>query len=210
MNHRKIIPALDCDFDTARAFVEKSGDIYQIYKIHSLFFEQNYKIVDFLKEQNKEIFLDLKLHDIPKTMCNHILALAKLKVNYITIYLANSTEALDVVVRTCLKNGITPIGVSVLTSMNVGEIGVGSGASEQVLRLVKHGFKSGIKHFVCSAFEALLIKKIDPNIITVVPGVVLSVNELEYTATDQKRIVSLDTAWKNQADWVVMGRSLIN
>jgi orotidine-5'-phosphate decarboxylase len=209
MISNKIIPALDTDIDSAKRFLTEFKNEFNLYKIHSLFLKEQFKIVDLLKDRDKKIFLDLKLYDIPKTMVNHLKVLSKFKADWITIHLSNSVEALSESVKVSKDLGIELVGVSVLTSFDQVDLiksGVSSDIDQQVELLVSKGVAAGITHFVCSASEVRQLKILFPNIVTITPGITLG--KTKKIAYDQKRILDLQSALNFGSDWLVIGRAL--
>ena len=155
------------------------------------------------KLKNKIIFADLKINDIPNTCVSTIKAIKDLNVNYLTIHISSGLTALKASKK--VSGNIKLIGVSILTSLDnraLKEIGFNKDVKKLVLHQAKLANRAKLDAIVCSAQEAEIVKKIfKKEIIT--PGIRLSSN-----SNDQKRVVTPKQAYKNGANWLVMGRDI--
>ena len=155
------------------------------------------------KLRNKIIFADLKLHDIPNTCSSTIKALKDLKINYLTIHISSGLNSLKAAKKVSGK--IKLIGVSILTSLDdkeLKEIGFNKKIKDLVLHQARLAKKAGLDGIVCSAKEAKIVKRIfKKEIIT--PGI-----RFNSKSNDQKRVLSPSKAYKNGADWLVIGRNI--
>ena len=155
------------------------------------------------KIKNKIIFADLKLHDIPNTCASTVKAVKDLKINYLTMHISSGIEALRAVKKVSGKINI--VGVTILTSLDnraVKEIGFNKNIKKLVLQQAKLANKAKLDAIVCSAQEAKLVRKVfKKEIIT--PGI-----RLNSKINDQKRVLTPKQAYKNGADWLVIGRSI--
>jgi len=155
------------------------------------------------KLKNKNIFVDLKLHDIPNTCVSTIKALKDLNINYLTIHISAGLATL----KACKKisGKIKLVGVTILTSLNnnsIKEIGFNKKIKQLVFHQAKLAKKAGLDAIVCSAQEAQIVKKIfKKEIIT--PGI-----RFNTKTDDQKRVVTPKQAYKNGSDWLVIGRPI--
>ena len=155
------------------------------------------------KLKNKITFGDYKLSDIPKTCSSAIKAASDLKFNYLTIHINSGYEALKEAKKVAGKTKL--IGVTVLTSLDnraLKEIGFSKNVKELVLHQAKLATKAKLDALVCSAQEVKIVKKVfKKEIIT--PGI-----RLNSKRGDQKRVLSPNEAYKNGADWLVIGRDI--
>ena len=155
------------------------------------------------KLKNKIIFGDYKISDIPNTCASTIRAIKDLKFNYITIHINSGYEALKEAKKAAGKAKL--IGVTILTSLDnkaVKEIGFNKNIKELVLHQAKLATKAKLDAIVCSAQEVKIVKKVfKKEIIT--PGI-----RLNSKRDDQKRILTPNEAYKNGADWLVIGRDI--
>lgn len=164
------------------------------------------QLIEKIKNQNKNIFLDLKLHDIPNTMKKSIQVLDQLNVDMINVHALAGQEAL-MACRDTVKNAKL-IAVTILTSMeqqNLIQLGMTLPLRQQVLKLAQISFKTGLDGVVCSALEAQSIKtNTNKNFLTVTPGIRLDKTHHH----DQKRVMSPKEALSAGADYLVMGREI--
>ena len=155
------------------------------------------------KLKNKIIFADLKLHDIPNTCVSAIKAIKDLKFNYLTIHISSGLQALKAAKK--VSGSIRLVGVSILTSLDnkeLKEIGFNKEVKKLVLHQARLAKKAGLDAIVCSAQEVKIVKKVfKKEIIT--PGIRFNSN-----TNDQKRVLTPKQAYKNGADWIVIGRNI--
>ena len=155
------------------------------------------------KVKNKIIFADLKLHDIPNTCVSAIKAIKDLKVDYLTMHISSGFDALKAAKKVSGK--IKLIGVTILTSLDnkaLKEIGFNRDVKKIVHYQAKLASKAKLDAIVCSAQEVKIVKKVfKKEIIT--PGIRFSSN-----INDQKRTLTPKQAYRNGADWLVIGRDI--
>ena len=155
------------------------------------------------KLKNKTIFVDLKLHDIPNTCASTVKAIKDLKINYLTIHISSGLEALKATKKVSGKIKLT--GVTILTSLDskaLKNIGFDRNIKKLVLHQARLANKAKLDAIVCSAQEVKLVKKVfKKEIIT--PGI-----RFNSSSNDQKRVVTPKQAYKNGADWTVIGRNI--
>ena len=158
----------------------------------------------FIQNLKKQItFGDFKFSDIPNTCASAIKAVSDLKFNYITIHINAGFKALREAKKAAGKTKL--IGVTVLTSLDnkaIKEIGFNKNIKELVLHQARMATKANLDAIVCSAQEVKIVKKVfKKEIIT--PGIRLNSNK-----DDQKRVLTPYEAYKNGADWLVIGRDI--
>ena len=155
------------------------------------------------KLKKKIIFADLKLHDIPNTCASTVKAVKDLNVNYLTIHISSGLQALKAAKK--VSGSIRLVGVSILTSLDnkgLKEIGFNKDVKRLVLHQARLAKKAKLDAIVCSAQEVKIVKKVfKKEVIT--PGI-----RLESKNNDQKRVLTPKQAFKNGADWLVIGRSI--
>ncbi|PTX97655.1 orotidine-5'-phosphate decarboxylase [Verrucomicrobia bacterium LW23] len=207
----KIIVALDMnDAEYALDLVRRLKDYIGCFKVGSqLFTRQGPAIVQAIRDEGVDVFLDLKFHDIPATVANAVAAAVKLDVRFATIHTMGGADmmiaALDVVQNT----RTTLLGVTVLTSLesdDLQEIGFDHTVQGQVLHLTRLAMASGLSAVVCSPQEIELIRgQFTEPLTLVTPGI-------RATATrdmhDQKRTLSATEAFALGVDHVVIGRPI--
>ena len=162
------------------------------------------------KLKNKEIFLDLKLNDIPNTCAAAINSLKDLKnISYLTVHTNGGLDMLRAVKRTSkkLNKKIKILGVTVLTSLSNSSIKK-IGHTKSIVELVKKqallAKLAKLDGIICSGYEAKFLKKICKNMEIITPGIRLPGD----IKGDQKRIMTPKDAFKNGATSIVIGRSI--
>ena len=162
------------------------------------------------KLKNKEIFLDLKLNDIPNTCAAAINALQDLKnISYITVHINGGLDMLKAVKKSSKKinKKLKILGVTVLTSFSNSSIKK-TGHTKSIKELVKKQASlarlAKLDGIVCSGYEAKFLKKICKNMEIITPGIRLPGDSY----ADQKRVMTPKEAFKNGATSIVMGRSI--
>ncbi len=162
------------------------------------------------KLKRKEIFLDLKLNDIPNTCVSAIKALRDLKnISYLTVHISGGIEMLKAVKKEAKKTNkkLKILGVSVLTSFSnstIKKIGFSKSVKDIVKKQAKLAKSAKLDGIVCSGHEVKLLKKICNKMEIFTPGIRLKGDK----AGDQKRIMSPKEAFANGATSIVIGRSV--
>lgn len=215
--HQRIIAALDLPTaNEATAFASELKGAVGLVKIGlELFVSEGPAVVAAAREQGLEIFLDLKLHDIPNTVEQAAKAAGRLGVRMLTVHASGGAQMIAAAKRGVLlgaeERGHPPpilLAVTVLTSMNERELpslGVSASASEQVLRLGELAIGAGADGLVCSAHEIReLRKKLGTAPVLVVPGI----RPAGGAAHDQARVATPAQAVEWGADYLVIGRPI--
>ena len=159
---------------------------------------------------DKIIFLDLKLNDIPNTCASAVNALKDLKnIKYLTAHIAGGYEMLKAIKKSARKinKKLKILGVTVLTSLsNKGLKKTGHTKSIKKLVVQQAGLakSAGLDGIVCSGHEAKIIRKICKKMEIVTPGIRLTGNKTQ----DQKRVMTPKEAFNNGATSIVVGRSI--
>ena len=181
----------------------KNDKIFTGYKFGLEFInsKNGRKFISNLK--NEIIFGDYKIHDIPNTCAATIKSVRDLKFNYITIHISSGLNALKAAKKFSGKTKL--VGVTILTSLDnnaLKEIGFNMDVKRLVLHQAKLARKANLDAIVCSAQEVKIVKKIfKKEIIT--PGI-----RFNSKANDQKRTLTPKQAYRNGADWLVIGRNI--
>ena len=164
----------------------------------------------FLENIKSDFWLDLKINDIPQTALSAIDSLKDLKkCKYITVHANGGLEMLKAVKKETKKinKNIKILGVTVLTSLNdksLKEIGHTKKVKQLVLKQAALIKKSGCDGIVCSAQEALMVRKRYKNLLIITPGIRLPGD----SSNDQLRVMSPKQAFGNKVSGIVIGRSL--
>ncbi len=158
----------------------------------------------------KNLWLDLKILDIPNTSSASIKSIRDLKnISYITTHVSGGLEMLKAIKKATRKYNkkLKVLGVTILTSFSnssVKKIGHTRSINELVKRQATLAKSAGLDGIVCSGHEARLLKKICKRMEIVTPGIRLKGDSIG----DQKRIMTPKDAFKNGATAIVMGRSI--
>ena len=162
------------------------------------------------KLRNKEIFLDLKLNDIPNTCASAIHSLKDLKnISYLTAHINGGYEMLRAIKKTSKKTNkkLKILGVTVLTSFSnssIKKIGHTKSIRDLVKKQAALAKSAKLDGIICSGYEAKLLKKICKRMDIITPGIRLKGDSVG----DQKRVMTPKDAFKNGATAIVMGRSI--
>ena len=164
----------------------------------------------FLEKFNQDFWLDLKINDIPQTALSAIDSLKDLKkCKYITVHVNGGLDMLKSIKKKAKKinKNLKVLGVTILTSLNnksLKEIGHTKNVKQLVLKQAALIKKSGCDGIVCSAQEALMVRKKYKNLLIITPGIRLPGD----SSNDQMRIMTPKQAFKNKVSGIVIGRSL--
>jgi len=162
------------------------------------------------KLRNKEIFLDLKLNDIPNTCAAAMKSLKDLKnISYLTVHTNGGLDMLKAVKKLSKKinKKLKIVGVTVLSSFSnssIKETGHTKSIKELVKKQATLAKQSKLDGIVCSGHEAKFLKKICKNMEIITPGIRLPGD----SKNDQKRVMTPKEAFKNGATSIVIGRSV--
>jgi orotidine-5'-phosphate decarboxylase len=205
----RLIVALDTpDADEAGRLVERIGAAVNFYKVgmELAYGGKGLAFASRLAASGKQVFLDLKLHDIPNTVERATAQVAGLGVRFLTIHAYPQT--MRAAVAGAKGSGLQLLGVTVLTSYDDADLleaGYRFGVVEMVLRRAEQAQALGVSGLVASAAEAPDIRRtIGEGMILVTPGIRPSGAE----AGDQKRIATPAAAIAAGADYLVVGRPI--
>lgn len=209
----KVCVALDVPWERAIKIVRDLYDFFETYPLilkigHKIYLEKGGDAIKELKEEFPyEVFLDLKLHDIPSVAGLAVEAIRELGTNYTTVHLLGGEEMIKEAVKN--KGNMKILGVTILTSHDESYIKFLRSSFESIknftLYLAKVGIENGIDGVVCSGEEVEFLKKnIDKEFLAVVPGIRIKKEKRH----DQKRVLTPAEAKKRGADIVVIGREI--
>lgn len=207
----ELIVALDVpNFEAAKAIVERLGDSVSWYKVgKQLFTAEGPEMIRYLKSKGKNVFLDMKYHDIPNTVGQAIRSAARIGADIINVHASGGPAMLAAAAEAARETGKIVIAVTVLTSMDqeqLSAIGIDVTPAEQVTRLAKLTKEGGLAGVVCSPREISLVQDAcGKDFITVVPGI----RPAWAAANDQKRIMTPGEAAAVGATYIVVGRPII-
>lgn len=209
MNRDRIITALDVDtLDEAKHLLEvlKPAGIFKVGL--QAWLRMGRELTDILRQNGKELFLDLKFKDIPNTVAAAVRAVLPLEPRFLTIHLSGGGDMVRAAAEAAADSHTVVLGVTVLTSLSdadLEEMGGGMNARDTVLRLCELGLKNGISAMVCSPREITpLRQRFGPDLILVTPGI----RPADAEAGDQKRAMTPEEAVAAGANHLVIGRPI--
>ena len=204
---QRLIAALDVPTAAdARALVEKLGLAVCHYKIGLELATTGayYELLDWLVKRGNRVFCDLKLFDIPETVRRAVANLRGRGVGFLTVH--GDRAIMEAAARE--KGDVKILAVTVLTSMGPADLksmGYGGSMDELVLQRARSAAESGCDGVIASGLEAPGIKKaFGDRLLVVTPGI----RPAGGDAGDQKRVVDVAQAFRNGADYIVVGRPI--
>lgn len=199
-----IIIALDVDSAAeARKIVDSVGGATNFYKVGmELYAAAGMEFVRELKARGCQVFLDMKFYDIGETVKRAVTQVAKSGVDLLTVH--GSKEVMRAAVEGRGASQLRLLGVTVLTSFDetdLTDLGYSCQVEDLVALRVKNAREAGMDGVVCSPLE---VKRVGPGLLTVVPGV----RSLGTSASDQKRVATPESAMRDGATYLVIGRQV--
>ncbi len=206
--HNPIIVALDVESaEEARALVGRLGSRVNFYKVGmELYAAAGMEFVRELTGEGKQVFLDLKLYDIPETVKRAVAQVAATGVRFLTVHAVGSVMRAAVEGKKNSKLQI--LGVTVLTSFgseDLDDLNYEGTIASLVERRARKAVECGVDGIVASPLEAAAVRRIvGPQTIVVTPGV----RSAGVDAGDQKRVATPAQAIRDGADYLVIGRQI--
>ena len=213
----RLIAALDVPTRTsAEQLVARLGDSVSYYKVGmELFYALGGGIVTWLKEREKKVFLDLKLHDIPNTVGNGLCSLLRLRPDILNVHTAGGLRmmktASEALHSAAEAEGIPCpklIGVTVLTSMDADDwagLGHTGTIADAVLRRARLAQEAGLDGVVASPAETAEIRRVcGEDFLIVTPGI----RPAGVSNDDQRRVMTPAGAIRAGASQLVVGRAI--
>ena len=201
-----IIVAIDeTTFERASEVIEALDSKKCMVKIGSVAFNaMGHKIISFASDKGFEIFLDLKLHDIPNTVKKSIQGLISLPINMLTIHISGGKDMMMAAMDAVSGTQIKVFGVTALTSLNNDDTKYifKRTTTEQVNAMLDLAEDAGIDGVVCSPHELELVSNRD-NLLSITPGI-----RLHESNDDQKRVMTPKEAIHLGANYLVIGRPI--
>lgn len=217
MNDQKscsLILALDVETrESALQLLDRLGDSLDRVKIGlQLFIACGPDLVREIADRGYRVFLDLKLHDIPNTVAKAVQSISKLPVDLLTLHASGGAEMLEWANKAREEHApdLNLLAVTVLTSMDARQLkrlNVNVEPEEQVKHLADISRQAGIQGLVCSPLELPVLRaQFGREPIIVTPGI-----RPEGSSSDeQKRIMTPHNAAAAGADYIVVGRPILN
>jgi orotidine-5'-phosphate decarboxylase len=215
-NAQRIIIALDVEGrEPALALIRKL-DKARVFKVGlELFTAEGPGLLRDIREMGKDVFLDLKMHDIPNTVGEAVRMGVRHGVSMMTIHTSGGREMMAKAAEAARaeserRGTVKPIllGVTILTSLkseDLGMIGMAADAAGQVRRLAGLARKAGMDGIVCSAQEIEIVRaEVGPEMLIVTPGIRPAGADVQ----DQKRVMTPALAVAKGSDYLVIGRPI--
>ena len=208
----RLIVALDVSSaSAAHKIVAAVGDSARYYKVGlQLYTAEGPQFVRDLVAAGRQVFLDLKLHDIPNTVASAVKEAAKLGVSMLTVHASGGGKMLHAAVEVARNTNASPmiLGVTVLTSLDARDLehaGVRGTVVDQVSRLAALAISNGCHGVVASAQEAGTLRaELGDDFLIVTPGV----RPPGSGHGDQARVVTPAEAIASGASYIVVGRPI--
>ena len=207
----QLIVALDlASVREARAIVEELSGAVDCWKVgHQLAFapgpENGLVLAQELTRAGERVFLDLKLLDIPNTVAEGVRSVAGMGVSMVTLHAY--PQAMEAAARAAEGSGLTTLAVTVLTSMDDGDLtrtGYALDPEALVMMRARQARETGMGGVVASAVEARRVREVIGDLALVTPGIRPSGS----AADDQKRVATPHDAIRDGATHLVVGRPI--
>jgi len=204
----RLIFALDVpEVEEAKDIVSELDESVNFYKIgmELLMTGKYFELLNWLVDNDKKVFVDLKFFDVPETVGRTIARLSDYGATFATVH---GNQALMEKAAQNKKN-LKILAVTALTSLDRGDLddlGFDCNVQDLVISRAKRAFEAGCDGVVSSGLEVPFLREyVDNKLIAVTPGIRPVAND-----DDQKRVVDVATAFKNGSDYIVVGRPIKN
>jgi len=206
----RLIFALDvAEVDQAKALVNELADAVTFYKVgmELMMTGEYFDLLDWLVQNEKKVFVDLKLFDVPATVSKAVKRLSQRGAYFTTVH--GNQGMMEAAAAE--KGDLKILAVTALTSLDEGDIkdlGFACDVQELVVSRARRALSSGCDGIVASGMELEYIRdEVSDKLLIVTPGI----RPVENRPTDdQKRIVSVEQAFQRGADYIVVGRPIKN
>ncbi len=209
VNKDRLIFALDVnDCKKAKNLVEELGDSVSFYKLglELMMTDEYFELMSWMLKKDKKIFADLKFFDIPATVGAAVRSLKNRGASFVTVH---GNQAIMESAAENKGDSLKVMAVTALTSLDRGDLndlGFDCDVSELVLSRAKRALEAGCDGVISSGIEAPLLRKhINEKLLVITPGIRPVDNK---PCEDQKRVVTVEKAFSNGADYIVIGRPI--
>lgn len=196
------------DCDRARSLVEELGDSVAFYKIglELMMTGEYFELLDWMLARDKKVFADLKFFDIPATVGSAVRQLKDRGASFVTVH---GNQSIMEAAAENKGDHLKVLAVTVLTSLDRGDLddlGFACDIESLVLSRAKRALETGCDGVISSGLEAPRLREaIDHKLLVITPGIRPVDNK---PSGDQKRVVTVDKAFGNGADYIVVGRPI--
>ena len=208
MGKAPIALALDAlELADLREWVLQTSDVVSTQKIGlETFYRNGEAAIEIVQQSGCDLFLDVKLHDIPNTVAGAAAALARYSPKFLTVHASGGPDMVSAACEALPHTWIT--AVTVLTSLNdqiLSEVGLHTPAQDTVVRQAVSAVGAGARAIVCSPHEVTRVRtEVGPEVVLITPGVRPAGSALH----DQKRVMTPGQALEAGADLLVIGRPI--
>jgi orotidine-5'-phosphate decarboxylase len=196
------------DCDRARKLAADLGDAVTFYKIGlELMMSGGYfELLDWMLARDKKVFCDLKFFDIPATVGSAVRQLKDRGASFVSVH---GNQSIMESAAANKGDSLKVLGVTVLTSLDRGDLddlGFDCDIEDLVLSRARRALEAGCDGVISSGLEVPKLREyIDSRLLVITPGIRPVDNK---PAGDQKRVVTVETAFANGADYIVVGRPI--
>ena len=208
-NKDRLIFALDVDdCKKAKNLVKELGDSVSFYKLglELMMTEEYFDLMSWMLKKDKKIFADLKFFDIPATVGAAVRSLKNRGASFVTVH---GNQAIMESAAENKGDSLKVMAVTALTSLDRGDLddlGFDCDVNELVLSRAKRALEAGCDGVISSGIEAPQLREhIDEKLLVITPGIRPVDNK---PSEDQKRVVTVEKAFSNGADYIVIGRPI--
>ena len=205
----RLIFAMDVpDCDAAKRLADELGDAVTFYKIglELMMSGEYFDLLDWLLRRDKKVFCDLKFFDIPATVGSAVRQLKDRGASFVTVH---GNQSIMEAAAENKGDTLKVLGVTVLTSLDRGDLddlGFHCDVSALVLSRARRALEAGCDGVISSGLEVPKLREfVDDRLLVITPGIRPVDNKPEG---DQKRVVTVETAFENGADYIVVGRPI--
>jgi orotidine-5'-phosphate decarboxylase len=205
----RLIFAMDVpDCDAAMALAQELGDAVTFYKLglELMMSGRYFELLDWMLARDRKVFCDLKFFDIPATVGSAVRQLKDRGASFVTVH---GNQSIMEAAAESKGDTLKVLGVTVLTSLDRGDLddlGFDCDVGELVLSRARRALEAGCDGVISSGLEVPRLREfVDDKLVVVTPGIRPVDNK---PAGDQKRVVTVETAFSNGADYIVVGRPI--
>lgn len=191
----------------ARELAESLGDSVQFYKLglEMMMSGGYFELLDWMAKRGKKVFADLKFFDVPATVAAAVRQLSRRGVSFATVH--GNQGIMEAAAKA--KGPVKILAVTVLTSLDRGDLddlGFACDVEQLVLSRARRALEAGCDGVVASGLELPAMRRaVDNRLLVVTPGIRPVENR---PVDDQKRVVTVEQAFRDGADYIVVGRPI--
>ena len=207
--NERLIFAMDvAECDRARALAEELGDSVTFYKLGlELMMSGGYfELMQWMLDRDKKVFADLKFFDIPATVGSAVRQLKSRGASFVTVH---GNQSIMEAAAENKGDELKVLAVTVLTSLDRGDLddlGFDCDVEALVVSRARRALEAGCDGVISSGLEApMLRERADNSLLVITPGIRPVENR---PSGDQKRVVTVEKAFSNGADYIVVGRPI--